>query len=381
MIKRLLDQHPTASLVVATTVASLVSSWLLAISSGGMAAISKLTSLEMLPRVAAALLIVGTGVLLSYVMMRLARVSSNVVVTADGPSIQPEQLRLLKIVEVAPATEEKRSAQQALDDLDAMIGLMPVKKEVNTLIARLQLERRRRDEGMKVSPVTQHMIFTGPPGVGKTEVARVVGDIFRGLGVLKRGQLIETQRRDFIGQWIGHTAEKTLDVCNKALDGILFIDEAYSLVIENSTQDFGREAIDALIKFMEDNRDRVIVIVAGYPDKMRNFLEANEGLGSRFAKTISFPSYSSQELSEILFLMASSQGFKLPAGYEPVIEKFVKEYGKSKYWGNGRSMRNLLDKLREAQAVRLSHDINSGGLDEFTEDDLKNATEMAAQSL
>lgn len=319
--------------------------------------------------------------LLTYALQRLARVSANVVMKPDGPAIAPPQLRLLKITEIAEAQPEGRSAEQAISDLDAMVGLMPVKVEVNTLISRLQVEQMRRAQGMKVSAVTQHMVFTGPPGVGKTEVARAVGDIFRGLGVLRKGHLVETQRTDFVGQYIGHTGKKTLELCEKALDGILFIDEAYALTPDDSMHnDFGSEAIAVLLKFMDDHRDRLIVIVAGYSDKMNGFIKSNDGLASRFSKTINFPPYSGEDLSEILRRMAVSQGFVLPEGYEAKVTAFVEAHKGSSKWGNGRSIRNLLDKLREAQAVRLARDPASSSLDTFVTADLDAAVHAAEAS-
>ena len=381
MLKSLFEKNPTASLIFAATVASLLSAWIIAASSGGMSLIGRLASIEMLPRILAAAAIIVAGALLTYAMLRFARVAANVAQTATGPAIDPGQLRLLKIVDAPPPAQEGRTAQQALDDLDAMVGLMPVKSEVNTLIARLQIEHRRRAEGMKVSPVSQHMVFTGPPGVGKTEVARVIGDIFRGLGVLKRGHLLETQRSDFVGQYIGQTAPRTLEVCNKALDGILFIDEAYSLVKDNVSGDFGGEAIDTLLKFMEDHRDRLIVIVAGYPDKMRRFIEANEGLASRFSKTVNFPAYTAADLCEILSRMAKSQGFSLPQGFETKVTVWIEANKTAPGWGNARSVRSLLEKMREAQAVRHARDPSAGALDALTMADVEAAVKMAEVSL
>ena len=379
-MRRLLEQNPTVSLVLAMTAASLLTTWLLAASTGSLSMLGHLASLEMLPRLLGALAIIVAGALVTYAVMRLARVSANVTQTAAGPAIAPEQLRLLRIVDTPVAPPAGRTAQQAMDDLDAMVGLMPVKSEINTLIARLQLETRRRAEGKTISAVSQHMVFTGPPGVGKTEVARAIGDVYRGLGVLKKGHLIETQRADFIGQYIGHTAKKTLELCSRALDGILFIDEAYSLVVEGAQNDFGGEAIDALLKFMEDDRDRLIVIVAGYSDKMQRFIGSNPGLASRFSKTIEFPRYSGADLCEILARMAASQGFVLPEGYQAPVSAFVENYKTHPYWGNARSIRNLLDKLREAQAVRLSRE-PSGGLDIITMGDVGTGVRAAELQL
>jgi stage V sporulation protein K len=368
-MKTFLERNQIASLIIASTAASLVSAWVIAATNGSSGLFGRLFSVEFLPRLLAAIAVIAAGALLSYAVLRLARVAANVAQTAAGPAIAPEQLRLLRIVD-APVVQQGRSAQQALDELDAMVGLMPVKSEVNTLIARMQLERRRRAEGMKVTGVSQHMVFTGPPGVGKTVVARAIGDIYRGLGVLKRGHLIETDRGDLVAGYIGQTAKKTLDVCNSALDGILFIDEAYSLVQEGATSDFGQEAIDTLLKFMEDNRERLIVIVAGYPDRMRRFLASNPGLAGRFSKTIDFPSYSANELAAILAGMARSQGFSLPSGFEVKVEPWVESSRSSPAWGNAREIRNLIEKMREAQAVRLSHDPASGPLDSLAMPDL-----------
>ena len=197
-----------------------------------------------------------------------------------------------------------------------MVGLVPVKREVNGLIARLQVEQKRRAQGLPTAPLSLHMVFTGPPGVGKTEVARALGDIYRSLRALRVGHLVEVQRSDVVAGYIGQTAPKMLEKCNEALDGILFIDEAYTLAgTPGSGGDFGKEAIDTLLKFMEDHRDRIMVIVAGYPNEMRRFIDTNPGLAGRFTKTIDFPRYSADDLCEILRRMATKQHFTLPDGF------------------------------------------------------------------
>jgi hypothetical protein len=306
-----------------------------------------------------ALAILAIGAALTYIAMRLA--TSDLALASAGTSgpIDFTGLRLLKVPEQRPAAAA-RTAADALNDLDAMVGLGSVKDEVNKLIARLQVEAKRRAQNLPVSPMSLHMVFTGPPGVGKTQVARALGDIYRSLHVLRKGHLVETDRSDLVAGYIGQTAPKTLDKCKEALDGILFIDEAYSLVGQKDAQfDFGREAIDTLLKFMEDHRDRIIVIVAGYPNEMRRFVSANPGLASRFTKTVEFPPYQPDELCDIFKGMAVRQNFKLPSGFEVKLRPWIEENDQREQWGNAREMRTLLEKSREAQAMRIAADPNA----------------------
>jgi S1-C subfamily serine protease len=198
------------------------------------------------------------------------------------------------------------------------------------------------------------MVFTGPPGVGKNEVARALGEIYRSLNVLRKGHLVETDRSGLVAGYIGQTAAKTLDKCREALDGILFIDEAYSLA--RSGNDFGQEAIDTLLKFMEDNRDRIVVIVAGYPNEMQRFINSNPGLSSRFTKTIAFPPYAANELAAILRVMAKQQNFVLPDDLESSLDPWLKVGMRDRSWGQAREMRTLLERAREAQATRIARD-------------------------
>ncbi len=294
--------------------------------------------------------ILAAGAGMTFVTMRLVQ-------QHDQPQMNsPDLVRPIVIVDTDQAAEVS-PMDQALARLDAMVGLAPVKQEVKGLIARMQVEQKRRDQGLDVSALSQHMVFTGPPGVGKTEIARLIGEIFRGLKVLRKGHVVETDRAGLVAGYVGQTATKTLDKCREALDGILFIDEAYSLAAASGDgPDFGKEAIDTLLKFMEDNRERIIVIVAGYRNEMRRFIDSNPGLSSRFSKTVDFPSYDSNELCEIFRRMAARQQFALPEGFEAKLKPWIEGRSKADDWANAREMRTLLEKTREAQALRVAND-------------------------
>ena len=294
--------------------------------------------------------ILAAGAGMTFVTMRLVQ-------QHDQPQMNsPDLVRPIVIVDTDQAAEVS-PMDQALARLDAMVGLAPVKQEVKGLIARMQVEQKRRDQGLDVSALSQHMVFTGPPGVGKTEIARLIGEIFRGLKVLRKGHVVETDRAGLVAGYVGQTATKTLDKCREALDGILFIDEAYSLAAASGDgADFGKEAIDTLLKFMEDNRERIIVIVAGYRNEMRRFIDSNPGLSSRFSKTVDFPSYDANELCEIFRRMAARQQFALPEGFEAKLKPWIEGRSKADDWANAREMRTLLEKTREAQALRVAGD-------------------------
>jgi len=290
-------------------------------------------------------------------------------------ALQPAQSGgTVKMLLAPERTIPDHPPNKAIEDLEAMVGLVPVKREVNGLIARLQVEQKRRAQGLPTAPLSLHMVFTGPPGVGKTEVARALGDIYRSLRALRVGHLVEVQRADVVAGFIGQTAPKMLEKCNEALDGILFIDEAYTLAgTPGSGGDFGREAIDALLKFMEDHRDRIMVIVAGYPNEMRRFIDTNPGLAGRFTKTIDFPRYSADEMCEVLRRMTERQHFTLPDGFQARIKPWITERSRADDWANAREMRTLLEKAREAQAMRISVD-PSANLSRLSIEDLMKAT-------
>src|SRR5271169_3159543 len=311
--------------------------------------------------------IVLAGLSMTFVAMRLVEQHAQ-------PSMSsPDLVRPIAIVDSDERTEAS-PMEVALAKLDAMVGLAPVKQEVKGLVARMQVEQKRRDQGLDVSALSQHMVFTGPPGVGKTEIARLIGEIYQGLKVLRKGHVVETDRAGLVAGYVGQTATKTLDKCREALDGILFIDEAYSLAASSgSGPDFGKEAIDTLLKFMEDNRDRIVVIVAGYRNEMRRFIDSNPGLSSRFSKTVEFPSYDANELSEIFKRMAARQQFALPTGFEAKLKPWIEGRSKADDWANAREMRTLLEKAREAQALRVAGD-PSADISVVTIEDIIQAT-------
>ena len=213
----------------------------------------------------------------------------------------------------------------------------------------------RASQGLKCSPVSYHCVFTGNPGTGKTTAARILADIFKENGVLQKGHLIETDRAGLVAEYVGQTAIKTNNIINSALDGVLFIDEAYTL-ISGSKNDFGNEAIATLLKRMEDDRDRLVVVLAGYSDEMKQFISSNPGLESRFTRYIDFPDYTEDELYEIFSAMVNSQGYKIDILGEAAVKLLIHQryINKDENFGNARFVRNIFESIMMNQANRLS---------------------------
>ena len=373
-MNRTIALRPLLGLFVISVAAALTTSVLLNPQHGVSAWVSG-SVWTLVLRTLGALAIIVTGLAVTYIAARLAVVGEDKAMAAANA----EALASLSLLTVAPRPPV-RTIDAAMADLNRMVGLSAVKEEVNRLVSRLRIEKRRREQGQTVAPVSLHMVFTGPPGVGKTQVARALGEIFRGLGVLRKGHMVETDRSGLVAGYVGQTTAKTLERCRDALDGILFIDEAYSLAVAGGGgNDFGREAIETLLKFMEDHRDRIIVIVAGYQAEMRRFIGSNPGLSSRFGKTIEFPSYDEAELAAIFRGMAADQGFAVPDETESLLASWVTEHARREDWGNARSMRTLLERARDSQAVRLdAGGAAAGDVDRLEAIDIKHAQEMLA---
>ena len=259
-------------------------------------------------------------------------------------------------IRYVPADENGTTLEEALEELNGLIGLTEVKKEVEKFAKFIQVAQEREKAGLKVAKISYHMVFTGNPGTGKTTVARIMAKIYRALGVVKGGHLVETDRGGLIAGYVGQTAEKTSEVIDFALDGVLFIDEAYAITEGDKNQGYGAECIATLLKRMEDDRDRLVVIVAGYTDEMKRFIDANPGLQSRFNRYIEFPDYSAKELADIYRMRAKSNQYILSADAEHWLEPYIAVMTKERdrKFGNGRWVRNEFEKAVERQAMRLA---------------------------
>ena len=246
---------------------------------------------------------------------------------------------------------QRQRIEEILSELEQLIGLTEVKILVREIYAFAEIQKRRQKAKLVTEPLVLHMIFKGNPGTGKTTVARIIGKVFQEMGMLQRGHIIEVERADLVGEYIGHTAQKTREQLRKAYGGILFIDEAYSLA-RGGDKDFGKEAIDCLVKGIEDHRGEVILILAGYQQEMEKFLDTNPGLRSRFPIHIDFPDYSQQELLAIADQMCQRRQYHLSPQARILVAK-ISFAGHRGYSGNARTVRNVIEKAIRRQAVRL----------------------------
>ncbi|MFB9330466.1 AAA family ATPase [Paenibacillus aurantiacus] len=270
--------------------------------------------------------------------------------TGAAPTLEPEPP-----VAVKPQTPGDPYLEIS-KELDAMVGLDNVKLLIYEIYALLQVSRMRTEAGLASGSHVYHMIFKGNPGTGKTTIARIVAKLFNKMGVLSKGHLIEVERADLVGEYIGHTAQKTRDLVRKAIGGVLFVDEAYSLA-RGGEKDFGKEAIDTLVKAMEDNRNQFVLILAGYPLEIEQFLMTNPGLPSRFPIQIEFPDYSIDQLIQIAELMAKEREYTLmPQALFKLRQHLMAEKMETLYsFSNARYVRNIIEKGFRHQAVRLLH--------------------------
>ena len=241
-----------------------------------------------------------------------------------------------------------------LEQLDReLVGLVPIKTRLQEIAALLLVDRARRKAGLVTAPPSLHMCFTGNPGTGKTTVALRMAEILYRLGYAKKGHMVAVTRDDLVGQYIGHTAPKTKEVLKRAMGGVLFIDEAYYLYRPENERDYGQEAIEILLQVMENQRDEVVVILAGYKDRMDTFFRSNPGMASRIAHHLDFPDYDDAELRAIARLIAAQMGYRFSAEGERAIDEYVRLRRKRPNFANARSLRNALDRARLRQANRL----------------------------
>ncbi|MEU5095722.1 right-handed parallel beta-helix repeat-containing protein [Streptomyces sp. NPDC020996] len=272
---------------------------------------------------------------------------------SDLTLLLPQDVGDAEAAAVGGTAQETGDASDPMAELTAMVGLAAVKREVADLVSLLTNARQRIAAGLPAPRISNHLVFSGPPGTGKTTVARLYAKLLHSLGVLPRDSLVEVARADLVGQYVGHTAQRTKDVFTSALGGVLFIDEAYTLTPEGSSNDFGREAVDTLLKLMEDHRDEIVVVVAGYTEEMERFLASNPGLTSRFSKFVTFEDYSTDELVTIVSRHAAALGYECTEATVAALRAHVDAIPRDRSFGNARLARRLLETMMTSQARRL----------------------------
>ncbi|MGE5509154.1 MAG: AAA family ATPase [Chitinophagales bacterium] len=278
--------------------------------------------------------------------------------------------------------ERRRRLEEVLAELDGLIGLVEIKELVHEVTAYAEVRRYRQREGLAVEPMSLHMLFFGNPGTGKTTVARLLGRLLCGMGMLSKGHLVEVERADLVGEYVGHTAQKVRQQVKKALGGILFVDEAYSLA-RGGEKDFGKEAIDTLVKAMEDHKDEFVLILAGYPAEMERFLDANPGLTSRLPIHLRFPDYTTRELLAIAVSMIERRQYTLPAAAKEALHGILLRLGaQGAESGNARTVRNLVERAIRLQARRIyrAGNFTRSGLIELSAVDFLGAERWLAQN-
>ncbi|MBQ1255935.1 MAG: AAA family ATPase [Clostridia bacterium] len=299
---------------------------------------------------------------------------------AEREEKQPDLAQAKKENEEKKAEETPaEKIEDLLSELHSYIGLESIKKEVESLVNMVKVHKLRKEHGLPTVDMSLHMVFSGNPGTGKTMIARLMARIYKSLGILSGGQLVEVDRSGLVAGYVGQTASKTSAVIEKALGGVLFIDEAYALTYKKEGNDFGQEAVDTLLKMMEDNRDNLVVIVAGYDGLMDEFIHSNPGLESRFNRYLHFDDYNIDEMLKIFEMRVKNGGYALNENAKDEVKAFIEKANSDPVsFGNARGVRNLFEQVLIHQANRLAKEteITKETLMEITEEDVTNAASV-----